>query len=125
MNERKQELANRAAESVTAAYQLGFRAGIEHVTGLISKRLTPASLLRRFVEIYGDVPLVGSSIDPGRQLWRDYYEWSGEHMILTEDGWESAESKQSYEALAASQGVPLSDFIQDEVNAPQVTRVEV
>jgi len=35
-------------------------------------------LLDRFVELYGEVPLQGSMQKPGMQLWRDYYEWTGE-----------------------------------------------
>lgn len=69
-------------------------------------------LLDRFVRLYGESPLVGSMIEPGMKLWRDYYEYTGEHMILTDEGWEPGSVKKSY----------IDEFgpeaILDEVNAP-------
>lgn len=76
------------------------------------------NLLDRFVAVYGEVPLEGEMIAPGLKLWHDYYEWSGDHMILTDEGWETGEAKQSYVDLAKDEGQVLSDFILDEVNTP-------
>ncbi|HXF12252.1 MAG TPA: hypothetical protein VN517_03805 [Terriglobales bacterium] len=70
------------------------------------------TLLDRFVELYGEVPLAGTMIAPGHQLWRDYYEFCGDHMIRTDEGWEPGEVKQPY-----MDSDP--DAILDEVNAPQ------
>lgn len=69
-------------------------------------------LLDRFAELYGEVPLVGSMIKPGRKLWRDFYEHTGDHMILTDDGWEPGEVKQLYIDEVGPEA------IQDEVNTP-------
>jgi hypothetical protein len=73
-------------------------------------------LLDRFVEVYGEVPLRGSMIEPGLRLWRDYYEWTGDHMFLTDEGWEPGEVKQSY-LDHLEPGEPASSVILDEVNA--------
>jgi hypothetical protein len=73
---------------------------------------TVTDLLDRFVEVYGEVPLRGSMQEPGMQLWRDYYAWTGDHMILSDEGWEPGEVKQSY----LNEYGP--DAILDEVNAP-------
>lgn len=69
-------------------------------------------LLGRFAELYGEVPLLGSMVDQGRKLWRDFYEYTGDHMILTDEGWEPGEVKQSYIDEVGPEA------IQDEVNAP-------
>lgn len=78
---------------------------------------TSVSLLERFVDLYGEVPLEGSMIDPDLQpllqLWHDYYEWTGDHMILTDEGWEPGEAKQSYVDAGDA------DAILDELNAPK------
>jgi hypothetical protein len=76
------------------------------------------SLIDGFVNVYGEFHLTRNTIAPGMKLWRDYYEWTGDHMILTDEGWEPGEQKQSYIDQAASEGCDLGDFIQDEVNAP-------
>jgi hypothetical protein len=116
----REELAKRAANLVHAAYSAGWAGGIRRMEGEVLKpKTTPSSLLDRFVEVYGEVPLRGSMIGPGVKLWRDYYEWTGEHMILTDEGWEPGEVKQSYVDMAEAEGLPLSSFIQDEVNAPK------
>ena len=75
-------------------------------------RVKAEALLDRFVDVYGETALRGSMIADGRALWRDYYEWTGDHMILTDEGWERGEVKESY--LASGD----SDAIIDEVNAP-------
>lgn len=68
-------------------------------------------LLDRFAELYGEVPLVGSMIKPGHKLWRDFYKHTGDHMILTDEGWEPGAVKQSYIDEVGPEA------IQDEVNA--------
>jgi len=78
----------------------------------------PEDLLDRFVDLYGEVLLEGSMIEPGMKLWRDYHEWSGEHMILTEEGWESGSGKAAYIDMLKP-GEKISDVILDEVNAPR------
>src|SRR5689334_20267287 len=95
----KAELAKRAAELVESAYRHGWAAGIKRMEGVFPSnpdKITPMSLLERFVDLYGETPLAGSMIEPGRKLWRDYYEFTGNHMILTDEGWEDGEVKQSY-----------------------------
>lgn len=71
-----------------------------------------AELLEAFVEVYSEAPLEGSMVEPGEKAWRRYYELSGQHMILTDEGWEPGESKASYIANG------FADWILDEVNAP-------
>ena len=72
-------------------------------------------LLERFVDLYGETPLQGSMIEPGLKLWRDYWIYSGQHMILTDEGWEPGECLASYiESL--DEGQPISDVIREEVN---------
>jgi hypothetical protein len=68
-------------------------------------------LLERFADTYGDVPLPSVT---GPKLWRDFYEFSGDHMILTDEGWEPGSAKQSY----IDEG--YEDFIHDEVNSPSL-----
>jgi len=85
----------------------------------LKPKTTPSSLLERFVELYCDAPISGSMARRGLKLWRDYYEWTGEHMILTDESWEPGEVKQSYVEMAEAEGLPMSSFIQDEVNAPK------
>jgi hypothetical protein len=103
----KESLALEASKLTDNAYRLGFRSGIARVHG---KRVS--DLLEKFVDLYGEVPLEGSMIGPGLTLWREYYEFIGEHMILTDEGWESGEMKQSY----LDEYGPKS--ILNEVNAP-------
>jgi hypothetical protein len=77
---------------------------------LLSDYKAATDLLERFADLYGEVALCGAMIGPGRKLWREYYDYLGEHMILTDEGWESGESKAQY----LIGGVD----IYDEVNAP-------
>lgn len=79
---------------------------------LIDELNVATRLLNRIVGQIGDVPIH----DP--TWWREYYLFSGEHMICSDEGWEPGDSKQSYIDLAESEGVRLSSFIIDEVNAP-------
>ena len=76
------------------------------------KDMTAENLLDRFVELYGETPLAGAMIEPGMRLWRDYYLWTGDHMILSDEGWEPGEVKAGY----LEEYGP--DSILDEVNAP-------
>lgn len=55
-------------------------------------------------------------IAPGLVLWRDYWKYSGQHMILTDDGWEPADIALPIYAENLDDGEDLSDVIQDEVN---------
>ncbi len=67
---------------------------------------------------------------PDRGWYRDYYLLTGEHMILTDEGWEFGEAKASYEEDAredharlvadghASLDDPPPSYIHDELNAP-------
>jgi hypothetical protein len=117
--DRKKEFADKAADLAKAAYSAGWTAGIKRMEGVVlSDNVTPMTLLERFVELYGEVPLEGSMINPGMKLWRDYYVFSGDHMILTEDGWEPGSVRQSYIEMANLEGLPITDFILDEVNPP-------
>jgi hypothetical protein len=50
---------------------------------------------------------------PDGRWWRDYFVLTGDHMILTDEGWESGDSKESY--------ADAPDSILDEVNAPETT----
>lgn len=54
------------------------------------------------------------------QWWRDYYLFSGQHMILTDEGWEDGGSKQSYLDMDAEHP-EYGASILDEVNAPNGT----
>jgi hypothetical protein len=112
--ERKEKLAAEAANLVHSAYTAGWQAGVKRMEGcVLSEKTTPSSLLERFVDIYGEVPLSGAMIEPGLKLWRDYYEWTGNHMILTDEGWEPGEGKQAYIDNCGP------NVIIDEVNAPR------
>lgn len=53
---------------------------------------------------------------PDEMWWREYFLLTGEHMILTDEGWESASVKESYEREAAEHGESWKPL--DEVNAP-------
>jgi hypothetical protein len=70
-------------------------------------------LLDRSVELLADSPVKN---DP--KFWKDLYLFTGQHMILTDEGWDNGENKQSYVDQAEKEGLPIGDFILDEVNAP-------
>lgn len=72
-------------------------------------------LLKRFVDLYGEVPLDRSTIGPGHLLWRDYYKYARQHMILTREGWEPGDSLASY-AAELDPDDTLRRVILDEVN---------
>lgn len=55
---------------------------------------------------------------PNEKWWKQFFLLDGAHMILTDEGWESGCGKEQYEKDAKEDGVPLSDFIRDEVNSP-------
>lgn len=95
----KKDLSAEASEIVKAAY-------------------CTLSLLQRFADMYGDVPLSGEMSDIGMKLWRDYYEFMGIHVIRTDEGWESGEAKEHYVQLCKKEGTRVEDCILDEVNAP-------
>lgn len=67
-----------------------------------------ADLLERAVDIIIEHE-VGSGDD--HEFWRDYFDFTGEHMVLTDEGWEPGEVKQSYGP----------DDIHEELNAPEET----
>jgi hypothetical protein len=50
---------------------------------------------------------------PDNTWWRDYFMLTGEHMICTEEGWQTGSCKQE---LISEYG---DDHILDEVNKPQ------
>jgi hypothetical protein len=50
--------------------------------------------------------------EPDETWWREYYLLTGEHMVRTEEGWESGSIKQT---TIDEYG---ADYILDEVNAP-------
>jgi len=66
-----------------------------------------ADLLRRFAELYGEVRMRGASVAPCVQLWREFYQWTGEHYVLTDEGW-----------MPAADHVAGSEEVLEEVNAP-------
>ena len=70
-------------------------------------------LLDRAMELLCDAPVTN---DPN--LWRDYYAFTGEHVILTDEGWDSGDNKQAYIEQAERDGIPLSDLILGELNTP-------
>lgn len=76
-------------------------------------------LLTEFAEIYAESSLPPSEHERGFRVWRSYLEHTGKHMIHTEEGWEDGQAKQCYVEIAGAEGVPLSEFILDEVNAPE------
>lgn len=47
-----------------------------------------------------------------------YFALTGDHMILTDEGWESGAGKAEYEKQAQEDGIPISDLILFETNAP-------
>lgn len=49
---------------------------------------------------------------PDATWWKELFQITGEHMILTEEGWESGEGKSAY--LTEGDDNPILD----EVNAP-------
>lgn len=67
--------------------------------------LAMANLLKRAAQKLGDNP-------PDSEWFRDFYLITGEHMVLTEEGWQAGAEKQS---LIDEYG---ADYIQDEVNVP-------
>lgn len=73
-------------------------------------------LLERFVDLYGETPLQGSMVDPGMKLWRDYWMYTGEHMVLSDEGWEPADDVLESYADSLDEGQTLSDVLRDEVN---------
>lgn len=61
-------------------------------------------LLKRVARNMEEAP----AFDP--EWWRDYYLFTGEHMILTDEGWEPGDCKESLMEDEAE--------ILDEINAP-------
>lgn len=55
---------------------------------------------------------------PSADWWKRYFLYTGDHMILTEEGWEHGSGKQSYIEQAEDDECDVSEFIRDEVNAP-------
>ena len=69
-------------------------------------------LLERAANSLVDSPL------QDRDWWKNYYQLTGKHMILTEEGWEDGSAKQTYiDSLEPNEGI--ADVILDEVNAPK------
>jgi len=78
---------------------------------------TAMLLLDRATELLADSPVKN---DPA--FWKDLYLFTGQYMILTDEGWENGDNKQSYVELAEKEGLPIGDFILDEVNAPACSK---
>jgi len=76
--------------------------------------MTAEALLDRFAELYGETPMPPAA----GQLWRDYFEFSGKHMILTDEGWESGGLKEEYLEEWKNNSSRWTNPILDEVNAP-------
>lgn len=55
---------------------------------------------------------------PEGDWFKRFFILDGAHMILTEEGWEHGSAKPQMAEDAKEQGFPLSEFILDEVNAP-------
>lgn len=55
---------------------------------------------------------------PNETWCKRFFLLEGSHMILTEDGWERGSLKPEMAKDAERHGLPLSEFILDEVNAP-------
>jgi hypothetical protein len=73
-------------------------------------------LLEKFVDLYGEVPLSGSMIQPGLKLWRDYWIYSTQHMILTDEGWEPGDDALDVYMENLEPGDSIKDIVHDEVN---------
>ena len=83
------------------------------ITTLMVAVKAATKLLDRAAASTEDKPITG---DPG--WWRDYYLFTGQHMILTDEGWEDGAAKQSYIDMLKDERYTLDDLILDEVNAP-------
>lgn len=73
------------------------------------------ALLKRFADACTDRKLHDET------LWKDYFQYTGQHMILTDEGWYGGEMKQSYidEIANGNWGdATLDEFVFDEINAP-------
>lgn len=112
---RRPEFEKRAAELVSAAYSAAFMSAMERLPQHGKKAV---ELLERFAALYGETPLEGSMIDPGMELWREYWQWTGKHMIRTDEGWEEGTVKPELVKLAKDEGEPLDSYILEEINAP-------
>ena len=78
----------------------------------IEEKLAKAmDLLDRAAERIADSPA------PDERWWLDLFALTGQHMILTDEGWEPGESKQSYLDEWAKEP-EYSNPILNEVNAP-------
>lgn len=51
-------------------------------------------------------------------FWRDYYSFTGRHMIMTDEGWEPGECKTELLEEYRADGESEDTIILDEVNAP-------
>jgi hypothetical protein len=98
-------------EAKQTCVELGECTASYHLVQLISEveRLkanleTATSLLKRIA----DKAEEGPTGDP--QWWRDYFLFTGEHMILTDEGWEPGDAKASC--------VEDEIEIHDEINVP-------
>jgi hypothetical protein len=74
-----------------------------------------SDLLERFVEMYGEVALTPTMIQSDPNLWYDYYKHSGQHMILTDEGWEPGDALEII-YMKQLNGEDISDIVHAEVN---------
>lgn len=73
-----------------------------------------SDLLERFVEMYGEVAMSPAMVESDPKLWYDYYRYSGQHMILTDEGWEPGSVLESY--MKQLNGEDIRDIVHAEVN---------
>ena len=85
---------------------------------LLADYETVNAKLKTALILLGEATEQDDLMAPNTTWFRRYYELSGQHMILTEDGWEHGSSKPTYIEQAKADGVPINEVILDEVNAP-------
>lgn len=83
------------------------------MTTLMASVKTAEDLLERAATLMED-RLITSDVN----WWREYFIFTGEHMILTDEGWVEGRDKPLYAAQAAEDEIPMSDLVLDEVNVP-------
>lgn len=80
-------------------------------------------LLEEFAKVYAESTISPEYHERAYKMWRAFLEQSGKHMIRTDEGWEDGQAKAIYVEISDSEGLPLSELILDEVNAPTESAV--
>jgi hypothetical protein len=80
---------------------------MNYYSPIVEKNVEAMRLLEEASECFEDYA-------PNDTWFERYFSLTGEHMILTEDGWETGEAKELY--LSSPEYGP--DYILKEVNAP-------